>query len=446
MKNMALKSKLLFFFLVVGILPFGIIGLTSLHKASSALSRQSYNQLESIRNIKKSQIESYFRERIGDVRVLANNPFVQQAMKDFDSASKDTKRRGGKLTGLSNEKFEAPGAYRKVHDKYFSVFKYYVEQYNYYDLFLMGPDYGDTIFTVTKESDFGQRASEIDSSLRDVWRIAVKNGQIALSDTRPYSPSDGAPAQFVAAPIRDRGEIIGVVALQVSLEAVNTIMGDRSGLGTSGESYLVGQDYLMRSDSLFDPESHSVAASMKNPAMGKVETYAANEALAGKAGQQVIDNYLGTEVLSSYAHLNIEGVTWALITELDRATAFAAVAMMQWITGVTAVFGFLGIFIIAFWVTNSVTKPVARVIENLQSSAAELEATSEQQSTAVTEQTTALAEISTTTQEVVATAKQNAQNTAKVSQGTQQVVQDGQQGKSAVANAQQGMEKTKNQV
>ncbi len=69
-KDIKLATKLLVGFLAVGILPFAIIGIASLNKASSALSNQAFNQLEGVREIKKAQIESFFNERRGDMGVL----------------------------------------------------------------------------------------------------------------------------------------------------------------------------------------------------------------------------------------------------------------------------------------------------------------------------------------------------------------------------------------
>ena len=186
-----------------------------------------------------------------------------------------------------------------MHEKYFPTFKYYLEQYGYYDIFLMDPDHGDVSFTVTKETDFGTRMSEVDSPLREVWRIAAKEGRTAISDTKPYAPSGGAPAQFVAAPIKKDGKVIGVVALHISMDAVNAIMSERSGLGKTGETYLVGSDKRMRSDSYQDPTGHSVEASFAGIVENNgVNTEASQNALAGKSGTEILVSFHGDKALS----------------------------------------------------------------------------------------------------------------------------------------------------
>jgi hypothetical protein len=91
-------------------------------------------------------------------------------------------------------------------------------------------------------------------------------------------------------------------------------------LGETGESYLVGPDYLMRSDSYLDPKHHSVVASFRNPEKGKVESTAAKGAIAGKKGADIVTDYNGNPVLSAFAPVDILGVKWALLAEIDSAT------------------------------------------------------------------------------------------------------------------------------
>ena len=71
MKQMKLGTRLLLFFLIVGIVPFTVISLVSLTMTENALHRQAFNQLKALKAVKKRQIEQYFSERQGDMGVLA---------------------------------------------------------------------------------------------------------------------------------------------------------------------------------------------------------------------------------------------------------------------------------------------------------------------------------------------------------------------------------------
>ncbi|NQU64251.1 MAG: methyl-accepting chemotaxis protein, partial [SAR324 cluster bacterium] len=261
-----------------------------------------------------------------------------------------------------NEKFDAPAAYRKVHDRYIANLKFYMEQYGYYDLFLMDAEHGDISFTVTKEAVFGQRLMNISSSLTDVWRLAGKGGKISLSDTKPYTFSNNAPALFVAAPIIENGQIIGVVALQMSIEAIDKIMQQREGMGETGESYLVGSDKLMRSDSFLDPTNHTVGASFANPSKGKVDTKASRDALQGKKDTEIIIDYNGNPVLSAFSPLKVGDSTWAIITEIDEAEAFSAISTLRYFMVVIILVSIAIIFEVAFLIARGITRPILAAV------------------------------------------------------------------------------------
>ena len=57
LKNIKMKPKLVTLFLLIGIIPSAIIGWFSAHQATESLMEETYNQLISMREIKKSEIE-----------------------------------------------------------------------------------------------------------------------------------------------------------------------------------------------------------------------------------------------------------------------------------------------------------------------------------------------------------------------------------------------------
>jgi len=327
-------------------------------------------------------------------------------------------------------------------------FEKYKNLYGYYDLFLMSPD-GYCFYSVAEESDYQTNlitGKYADSGLGKLFKKVLKTRTYGIADFKPYAPSNNAPAAFIAEPVLHNNEPELVVALQLSIDSINQIMTRRDGMGMSGETYLVGRDHLMRSDSYLDKTNRSVKASFADPSKGSVNTEAVKEAFEGKSGEKIIEDYKGNDVLAAYTSISLESFNWALLAEIDAKEAFASVRTMWWVIGLVGLVGIITIVFLAVWVANSITNAIGNVIGNLQSSSTELEAIARQQTTAVTEQTTAISEVSTTTQEVVATAKQIAHNTQTVSQGTQKTVETGQTGRNAVQNAQNGMEKTKNQV
>jgi len=69
---MKLKTKLLIIILLVGTLPLFILGVITLNKSTVALEHQAFNELEAVREIKKAEVEDFFKARQHDMDVLVD--------------------------------------------------------------------------------------------------------------------------------------------------------------------------------------------------------------------------------------------------------------------------------------------------------------------------------------------------------------------------------------
>jgi len=193
----------------------------------------------------------------------------------------------------------------------------FVTQRGYYDFFLIGPD-GDVLYTVEKEDDFAtnlEHGDWQDSGLGAVYRRAKKErkeGTIAISDMQSYAPSNGDPAIFMATAMHDpAGQFLGVIAFQLPTDRILGIMNYTSGMGETGETYLVGQDKLMRSDSRFVEQSTVLSQVVDTPTVQR--------ALSGEHGVEFIEDYRGVEVMSVYLPIQVGDTSWAVMAEIDRA-------------------------------------------------------------------------------------------------------------------------------
>ncbi len=264
---------------------------------------------------------------------------------------------------ITSMSLEEAMAHKEKGDKE-DYFAKYVRQYGYYDLFLIEPE-GKVYYSVTHEADYDTNminGKYADSGLGKLVRRVIQEKKYGVADFAPYAPSNNEPAAFIAAPVFRNGELQQIVALQLSLEAINNIMQQREGMGETGETYLVGPDKLMRSDSFLDPTNHSVKASFANPTTGSVNTEAAREALAGQSDSKIIIDYNGNPVLSAYTPLKVGDSTWAVIAEIDEAEAFAAINTLKWVIGIVFVVGMAAIIVVALTITRSITQPVSKTV------------------------------------------------------------------------------------
>ncbi|WP_166404998.1 methyl-accepting chemotaxis protein [Desulfonema ishimotonii] len=241
-------------------------------------------------------------------------------------------------------------------------FTKYIRKYGYKDLFLIHPR-GEIFYSVRHKSDYRSNilaGKYADSGLGRLCEKILETRRIGIADFEPYPPDDNEPAAFIACPILRGGQTEVVVALQLATESIDRIMQERSGMGETGETYLVGADRLMRSDSFLDPVQHSVRASFANPAQGKVDTESVKDALDGNPGKKLIENYRGDTVLSAYAPVETDGVKWALVSEIDREEVQKPIWHLTVYIVISGVIIALLVIAFALWVAGNISGPLIR--------------------------------------------------------------------------------------
>ncbi|PHR84232.1 MAG: methyl-accepting chemotaxis protein [Colwellia sp.] len=342
----SLKVKFILIFMVLGLVPAIIISTISTINSTADVTSKIYNQLTAINQIKKQAIENYFAERQGDMGVLIDiaDTIQQQAFMRLSAINKLKKSqindyfKGNKLQLeiLANEhnthqaitelvnNFSNKKQWHNLLNKYDKNYKPFLSYFGWYDFFIISNN-GTIVYSVTRESDLGKEIPKdlTGSSFYQAFNLAKQSNSsnVQFGDFFPYAPSNNAPAAFVIKPVEVKGKRVGYIAYQQPLDKINSILGDREGMGESGESYLVGQDKLMRSDSYLNPTEYSAKASFANK--NKVQTQAVLSALNGDRNTSVIMDYNGNLVVSSWDYIDVgSDIRWAIISEIDVTEAF----------------------------------------------------------------------------------------------------------------------------
>jgi methyl-accepting chemotaxis protein len=224
----------------------------------------------------------------------------------------------------------------------------------YYDTFLVNNE-GFVVYTTFKELDFQgnlRTGPERDTGLGQAYAAAANSGtpsgdvkNVVITDFAPYAKSYDAPASFIAAPVFSANdERLGVIIYQLPIDRVDraaTFDGRQqdAGLGKSGESYLVGQDFKARTNSRFIADLKdgvgrrsfvdTDAKTVKQTSIGTltVDTIGTRAAFQG-AGSDGYPDYRGTPVLGAYRSIDVLGRRFAVIAEIDTAEALAPAAAL----------------------------------------------------------------------------------------------------------------------
>ncbi|MQX38283.1 methyl-accepting chemotaxis protein [Roseospira navarrensis] len=344
-------------------------------QASIDLTAAAESKLIALREGRTNALETYLDSIDGDLDVVAASGEAVRALRDFtlafeglaaDSAAPVTDvlqrayiTENTYPTGEKDRLNTAPGdtAYDRVHAKYHRWFRTLQRDRDYYDVFLVSPE-GDVVYTVFKEFDFATNLTTGQwsrSGLAQVFNEVAADPDRdtpAFVDFAPYAPSNDAPASFIARPVHDGdGTFLGVLAFQMPIGRINAIMHIEAGMGETGESYVVGPDRLMRSDSRFSEASTILER--------RVSTEASEAALAGRVGVTHALDYRGEPVVSAFGPLDIHGVRWAVLTEIDAAEVLAPVTRMLWFLllsglGILVLVGIAGLLF-----SRRITRPIS---------------------------------------------------------------------------------------
>ncbi len=321
---MSLRFRMIAFCLCIGLIPLCLMGVFSVHQASSGLTQSAFSQMEATRDTRQKALEAASTRWLNEVRLFATVKEVYNSLVMLRDYAMDNAVPGKPMP------VDTP-AYLDNHQYLSPAFRPFVEILGYEDALIVD-DYGRVLYSYRKGRELGQDVKLgplKDSPLAKAWKRAMA-GESLMEDIAPYQALDNAPVAFAAAPLRnDAGEIKGTVLLRLPLGEMRSLMDLQGGLGQGADAYLVGPDRLMRSDSRSDPARHSLAASLANPGQGAVHTPAVQAALNQETGTGILAGLTGTQVLTAYAPVRLGALTYGLITELPVDQALAPVLRLR---------------------------------------------------------------------------------------------------------------------
>ncbi|MCM2344795.1 MAG: methyl-accepting chemotaxis protein [Alphaproteobacteria bacterium] len=353
----------------------GVLSITSSTKDALTASHEKFLALEASRS---AALGDYLKSINQDLSTLSTAHQTRDALAEFSQAYGEIlgapegylhnayiKNNTHPLGSKHLLDYAADGsAYSEVHKNHHKWFRQFLTEKGYYDIFLINKD-GAIVYTVFKENDFGTNLKTgewKDTDIGKVFREVSANpreGYRYFADFKPYAPSNNVPAAFVGMPIfDDAGAFAGVLAFQMPIGRINEIMQVSVGMGESGETYLVGGDYLMRSDSRFSKESTILST--------KVETETVKTALEGKSGVEQIKDYRGTDVISAYGPVEFNGTKWAVIAEIDMAEVMKPIRSLQMQIVGGALVTLLVIGVVALFSARRIAQPISATTRTME--------------------------------------------------------------------------------
>jgi class 3 adenylate cyclase len=404
-RKFGVQSKFLAMVLFASLASLLLTGFVSFGIARHLLTEAGYNQLIGLRNARAEAVVDHFRKLEDHVLVMSEAQMTVNAVKEFSPAyiqlpdinpvqkkkldgfylneflprlkkniSGDPKlptyspptpqARYPKYHYIAANPYPANrqllddagdgSQWSAIHKKFHPRFRRIADLFGYQDILLVDIKTGNVVYTVAKEVDLGTNLLNgpfADSAAAQVFREVKKSRDpnfIYQSDLEHYKPGYGTPTSFVGTTVFDGDDFIGALIFQLDFRALDRTMTSNRrwsevGLGKSGETYLVGKDFLLRSSPRgflenagqfltflkgrgFSAEKISRIESSGSPLLIQdVRTEGARRALEGKTGTAAYDDYRGVPVIGAYQPIKLGPFEWAMLAEIDQSELFAGI-------------------------------------------------------------------------------------------------------------------------
>ncbi len=348
MRKISLTEKIILNFLLLGVGMLVIIATYSFYTSKNALMERTFEQLTSVRTVKKNQIESFFSDRNRDIRLISGSEDVKKLLSILNNHYQVFKSTKNINTQIDEN---------QINEEYNRYLRLYLNSCGYYNNLLIfnQNNFGLIIKTSNKHGNIISYDSISNYPLNELKDSIYKTKKVYLQDFKLNKITNNA-AMYVGAPLfGNNKQIIGIIVLEISYDAINAIMFENNphnGLGKTGESYLVGNDNLMRSSSRFHEN-----ALLKT----SVKTRAVNNAFDINSGTEIINDYRKIDVLSAYIRLNIPHLRWCIIAEIDLKEATIPVYNLRNNTMFISILLAMVLFISAFLISRRITRPIIKL-------------------------------------------------------------------------------------
>lgn len=415
-KNSSLKTKLLGYILLLSLLPLIILSIINLSVSTDSLNEASFNQMKSITAMKKKQVLQYFDTLESAINLVKNNPYTVRLHAAFIAVFKKAGN------SIASKNWKAMSLRLDV------IARKICEDLNWSDIFYISMD-GYIVYTLKKESDLGLnlfREPLKSSPLGLAFKKLRENSniKIIIEDFAPYSPAGRKYAAFVITRIKIRGKLNGYLAYQVDPKLINNIMKERSGMGKTGTSFLVGMD----SDG-----QTSIRNDIKimNKRIGsKKDGHVIRECFRlRKKGIAYKTFATGKRRIAFYDFIQNHGLNWGIFSTISEDEVLAPVNNLYIITGILIGFTVLIIIIASIMIAGSITKRINTIAMSMRSGAEQVLSASNQVASAsqeiaggANEQASSLQETSASLEQMSSITKQNADNARQANSMSNDVI------------------------
>jgi two-component system, NarL family, sensor kinase len=339
MREISITEKLILAYVIIFVFVIILVSGISYYSSKEALMERTVEQLNSVRLEKKNVIERFFLDRFRDIDYLSHSTQIQKLAENISPEN------SVRFQGYADSDFT-------------NYLRAFLQGNRYYNSMIISDGKFSLISTFnTNDSLFGFYVSNLGALNLEIMMSKLKSSNEIVIQDYTIAKADSTPRMYIgtAMKLERTSNRQFFVIFEISIDVINSLMyntNPHNGLGKSGEAYLVGNDYLMRSRSRFHDNSVFYT---------KVKTIATEQAFDNRLGSDVIDDYRNIRVISSYGKLNLIGLNWIVLAEIDEEEAMVPIDKLRYRLIFYAVFILALVFVIIYFISLKITKPIRKL-------------------------------------------------------------------------------------
>ncbi|MDA3957267.1 hypothetical protein, partial [Oceanispirochaeta sp.] len=348
-----IRPKMIFSFLLTGLIPLLITGYLGSSLAKEALLDQSFDNLKVIQELRKGEVKASLERMVEEIQRLPDLIEIKNLSRSINEYQKREGVSGNMILDLPE--------YREQRKSSLRFLKNEAEAYHFDDFYIISADHGDVLLSINEGWELGtnlEYGAYRDSGLADLWRHTVGSGKTTMIDFAPYEPDNNDLYAFLGTPLFDETEsTINIAVFKIGPKFITEILNSRRGMGKTGESYLVAynakeDNYSLRSDMTSMDYSTGYTHSSNLP-------YWDDAREAGqKSGEGTYMDSYGNEVLVAYSMVPLLDNAWYLISKINKDEVLSPIDALFRIIFLCGLVIVIVVIIGALFIASNITGPI----------------------------------------------------------------------------------------
>lgn len=339
----SIRTRLIWAFIVISGVPVLVVLAVSWNIANQATERMILDALGAIAEQKADRLDAFARERLRNVDAMARSPGLLQALA---ACTKAVKSDGAVDAAAWDAAATGPGDFAAS----------YAQASDFPSLMLLSRE-GRVLYSTRGRSLVGRRI-DAPGWPEPALASAVERARMLLQpeiSSTLESADGGRPRLYVAGPLYQAERVAGFVAVELQTAAIDSIVVDESGVGTTGEAVCaaaVGPDLVVTTPTRFEAEA---AFRLRIP-FGSARLPRLQEAVQGVDSRGRGLDYRGEMVIGAWTY--VPEFRWGLAVKVDEYEAFSLARRQQVATLLIGLLGLLPVTLLAVGVARSISRPV----------------------------------------------------------------------------------------